>query len=230
MSVLDLGNSLGNVGEALSNIGLLSPARKIGPYSQGFTLPTGVLQFTPLIAQVTVRETPTDELEITRHPVEQGASITDHSYKLQAELVLEVGWSNSGFQAIANDISAGVSLLNGNGGTFNYSQKIYKQLIDIQLSRIPIDVVTGKRKYQNMLIRRISAPITNETENALFVTMHLYEVIVAQTSSVSFTDASVQADPQKTAAIANTGSAQPAITAFVLKSDGSIGQQVGINT
>lgn len=230
MSVLDLGNSLGSVGEALSNIGLLSPARKIGPYSDGFTLPSGVSQFSPLIAQVTVRETPTDELEITRHPVEQGASTTDHAYKLQAELVLEVGWSNSGFQAIANDISAGISLLNGGGATLDYSQKVYQQILAIQLSRIPINVVTGKRKYKNMLIRRVSAPVTNETEHALFVTLHLYEVLIAQTSNVSFTDASVQADPQKTAAVANTGSAQPAITAFVLNSDGSIGQQVGIHT
>ena len=209
---------------------LFKPSRQIGPYSTSFPLPTGVSQFTPLVAQVTVKESPIDELEVTNHPVEQGASITDHSFKKQAELILEVGWSNSGFQSLLNDLTAFKTLLTGDGtGGFNYVDQVYQQLLTIQLSRIPINIVTGKRKYKNMLIRRMTAPTTSETENAIFVTMTLYEVLVAQTVASNFPDASVQANPQNTATIQNTGSSQPSITAFVLNPDGTIGQQVGIH-
>jgi hypothetical protein len=222
-------NLFGSVGEQFADLGILSPGRKIGPYSSGFTLPDGVSQFSPLIAQVTVKEDPIDELEITRHPVEYGASMTDHSFKLQAQLVLEVGWSNSGFQALANDVLAGASLLTGGGGTFNYAKKVYNQLLAIQLSRVPINITTGKRKYQNMLIKRMKAPTTSETENSIFVTMMLEEAIVAVTVATTFPDPSVQANPQSTGGVQNTGSVQPQITAFVLNPDGSIGQQVGIH-
>jgi len=58
---------------------IIRPTRKIGP----------------LTAQVTVSETHSDELEITQHPVEQGANISDHAFKRPAELTIVCAWSNS---------------------------------------------------------------------------------------------------------------------------------------
>jgi hypothetical protein len=58
---------------------IIRPTRKIGPF----------------VAQVTITESHSDELEITQHPVEQGAAISDHAFKRPAELTLTVGWSNS---------------------------------------------------------------------------------------------------------------------------------------
>jgi len=58
---------------------LIKPKRSIGP----------------LVAQVTLQEVHTDTLEITDHPVEQGASITDHAFKRPAELIITCAWSNS---------------------------------------------------------------------------------------------------------------------------------------
>jgi len=209
--------ALSSITDSLSDLGILKPARQIGPYSSSFPLPDGVTQFTPIVAQVTVKESPIDELEITKHPVEQGASMTDHAYKLQAELILEVGWSNSGLDPLINDALTAFSLLEGGStGTFNYSQKVYQQLLSIQLSRIPINIVTGKRKYKNMLIKRITAPTYSETENALFATLTLYETLVAVTVASNFPDTSVQANPQNTGTIQNTGSAQPSITSYQL--------------
>lgn len=48
-----------------------------------------------IIAQVTVEEKHHDELEVTQHPVEQGANIADHAFKRPNELTLRVAWSNS---------------------------------------------------------------------------------------------------------------------------------------
>lgn len=58
---------------------IIRPTRKLGP----------------LTAQVTVSETHSDELEITQHPVEQGAAISDHAFKRPAELTIVCAWSNS---------------------------------------------------------------------------------------------------------------------------------------
>jgi len=48
-----------------------------------------------IIAHATIEERHHDELEVTDHPVEQGAMINDHAYKRPAEVTLHLGWSNS---------------------------------------------------------------------------------------------------------------------------------------
>ncbi len=49
----------------------------------------------PLFANVTIEERHEDDLEITDHPVETGATITDHAFKRPAELIVHAAWSNS---------------------------------------------------------------------------------------------------------------------------------------
>ncbi len=58
---------------------LIKPKRSIGP----------------LIAQVTLQEVHNDTLEITDHPIEMGAVISDHAFKRPAELIITCAWSNS---------------------------------------------------------------------------------------------------------------------------------------
>jgi len=67
-------------------------------------------------AQATIREIHNDELEVTEHPVEVGAMISDHAFKRPAELVLEIAWSNSpsGFGPLIN---AGLSAATAVGAT-----------------------------------------------------------------------------------------------------------------
>lgn len=207
---------------------ILSPKRQIGPFSAGALIPVGV-SFQPLSDQVTVRELTQDEITITKHPVQQGAAMTDHAYKEPSIVVLDLGWSNSGLNALVNDITALTTLLTGEGtGGFNYSDQIYNALLGLQLSRVPFDLTTGKRQYTNMLLKSMSVPTTNETENALFVTAICQQVLIAQTQDVTFPSSTVQANPASTSATASTGTVQPAVTAFVLRPDGSIGQQVPV--
>jgi len=54
------------------------------------------------IAEVTVREQHSDDLTITTHPVERGAPITDHAFKMPAQLTIEAGWSAAGAYSQAN--------------------------------------------------------------------------------------------------------------------------------
>jgi hypothetical protein len=49
----------------------------------------------PIIANITIDEHHTDILEITQHPVEQGASISDHVFIRPFEVTIRCSWSNS---------------------------------------------------------------------------------------------------------------------------------------
>ena len=122
-----------------------------------------------LIMDVTVEEHHTDDLEITDHPVENGADITDHAYLLPATVTITAGVSDSG----------------GTSSGDKRSVEAYEALLVLQKKREPFDVITGKRVYKNMLIKSLSHTTDKETENAILFTAELREVIVATVQAVS---------------------------------------------
>lgn len=208
---------------------LFKPSREIGPYSTDtFTLPDGVVDFDPFTAQASVEETHVDELEITSHPVAQGASITDHSYKKPSEVILRLAWSNSGLDALVSNITALAETFTGDGeGGFNYIKETYEKLLSIQLSRIPINVTTGKRAYKNMLIKSLTQPNNNASEHALFITVVLQEVLVARVTSQVFKDDSVQSDASVTGAVQKAGTKQASTTAFSVNTNADGSKSIG---
>lgn len=133
-----------------------------------------------IIANVTVQERHRDQLEITKHPVEIGAAITDHAYKEPAELTIIAGWSNSSEDS---------------GGDDGYVEDIYQQLLALQLNRQPIQVVTGKRTYDNMLFRAITTDTDEKTEHALIVTADLRQIILVNTVTTSVTPQGASSQP-----------------------------------
>jgi hypothetical protein len=153
-----------------------------------------------IVPDVVIEEKHADTLTITDHPVEQGAAISDHAFKNPAELTMTCGFSGGG------SLVDGLSFLPSIGKT---PAEIYQQLLELQESRKPFDVVTGKRSYTNMLFRALSVRTDAKTCNVLMVEATLRQVIIVQTQAVSLPPADVQAQPQKTAATANTGVKQP---------------------
>lgn len=145
------------------------------------------------IADVTIREDHEDELVITENPVEQGADVTDHSFKAPARLTVEVGYSNSSPNS---------------GGDPNYVQSVYGQFLAVQANRQPFDVITGKRMYTNMLMSLLHTVTDEATENALFLTVRMREIILVDTQSVSVPPSQNMANPQDTGATQNTGTQQ----------------------
>ena len=156
-----------------------------------------------IIPDVVIEEHHVDTLTITDHPVEQGAAITDHAYKNPAEVTMRVAWSNS--KSLSNSIVSG-SLFKGQIST---ATDLYRQLLDLQGKRQVFDLVTGKRTYNNMLIKSLAVTTDHDSENALIVTAVLREIIVVQTDSVELKPADVHADPQDTGAVQNAGNKQP---------------------
>lgn len=153
------------------------PRRSIGPFN----------------ATLTIEEVASDDLEITQHPVQQGAAITDHAYLKPATVAVKV---------VFNDEDA-----------FAYRPlaETYAKLLQLQAGREPLDVVTGKRAYKNMLIKSLGQTNDLMTENVLSISMQLQEILLTSVEVVTVPERSKQADPGKTGATEKAGQkkAQP---------------------
>ena len=148
-----------------------------------------------IIPNVTLEEAHTDVLRVTDHPVEVGAAISDHAFKMPCEVVMQVGWSDS------------------TGDYEGYSASIYSELLSLQALREPFDVSTGKRLYQNMLIGLLHMKNTEETEHALICTVGMREVLITSTSGGGGNGAGAgttgqQTNPEISASPSNNGGQQ----------------------
>jgi hypothetical protein len=156
--------------------------RSIDPAGYGFS------------PEVTIEEDADDVLEITQHPVEQGAAITDHAYKRPAELRMQIGWSDR------YDNSSG--------------NLLYSWILDLQSSRRPFSIVTGKRSYQNMLVSDIRQHTDAKFEYSLMIDISFREILLVNTQTNPGTGngngSAVQlANPPANAPTATAGPQQP---------------------
>ena len=156
---------------------------------------------------VTIEEVYNDELQITEHPVEKGASITDHAYKRQPDVVLKCGWSNADYAAL---VSSPVVDFDDFGSTTQseYIDAVYSQLLKLQESRVPFDAVTSRRKYSNVLLQGLRVVHDAKTSGALMLTATLRQIRIVQTKATRLPPRDDQADPSRTAETQNTGSKQ----------------------
>lgn len=152
-----------------------------------------------IIPDVVVSEKHSDTLEITEHPVETGAAISDHAYKRPSEVVMEVGFAGGGsLLDIASNLTS-TSLLGMS------PRETYQKLLDLQSSRTPFDVVTGKRIYNNMLIRALEVTTDKATENVLSAVVTLREVIITSTAVVQVANKTDMKEGVNTSATQNSG-------------------------
>ena len=126
---------------------------------------------------VVVSEEHEDTLTIAKHPVEQGANISDHAYGLPV-------WDP-------------------------YNATLYNALLALQNAREPFDIVTGKRKYGNMLLEKLTVTTTPDSEHALMVTAECREVIIVRTQVMAVpAEPGRHRNPAKTGGTANKGQKQ----------------------
>ena len=151
--------------------------------SQPITLfPSNKRMIAGVSINVVLSESTTDTLTITKQPVQQGASITDHSYMEPTVLSMNVYFADN------------------NGETL---QSIYQDLLDLQSAREPITVVTLKRTYTSMLVATIGLTTDKNTENTLAIVISFQQVVL-----VPITTATVPRIRQKNPA--STGATDPA--------------------
>lgn len=137
-------------------------------------------QFT---AMCVISETAKDELEITKHPVQEGATISDNAYVKPSDVSIKV---------VFNDDDKPL-------------QETYRLLLELQALREPFDVVTGKRIYKNMLMKGLGQTTDAENENVLSIDFTLEEIIIVQVEVTTVPPRAKQATPAKTGATQNAG-------------------------
>lgn len=116
-----------------------------------------------LIPDVLIEEIATDTLRITDHPVETGAAISDHAFKMPPEIVMRCGWTDSGqFEG--------------------YSAMIYSQLLQLQEQREPFEVSTPFRQYKNMLISFLNKTADETVSHAMYLTVGMRYVHITGTT------------------------------------------------
>lgn len=150
-----------------------------------------------LTGYIPIIEEHRDELIITEHPVEQGATITDHAFKMPAMLTMRIGWSTSMPANNPNSLGnlTGVSALSALplptfAGFWSTSSdaainSIYQTLQMLQVTRTLLTIATARRLYQNMLLQGLTLENDEKTEHALLVTCVLKEVILVSTQVVA---------------------------------------------
>jgi hypothetical protein len=215
-------STLGQVGFVSSLVtGIFAPSLRsiVWPVQTptGAPQPQSATNNTPatqsLTGYVPILEEHRDEMTITEHPVEQGAAVTDHAYKLPALLTLRLGWSTS--QPANNPFSlgnlTGVPQLNGlslptlSGFWSTASDvainNIYQTLLGLQINRTLLTVTTARRAYTSLLLQSLSLTTDDKTEHALVVTAVLKEVILVSAQVIS--------NPVNSNANANPGAYNP---------------------
>lgn len=120
-----------------------------------------------LRAQVVVEESGSDELQITDHPVQQGAVISDHAVRRPAEVRIRMGWS--------------AAYLVESGGEGDV-KGIYDRVLKLQASRKPFTIYTGKRIYENMLVASIQVTTNARMEYTFLADIAFREVLLVGTS------------------------------------------------
>jgi hypothetical protein len=141
-------------------------------YSQasgiGATLPTAQTLY---VFDAVIREDHEQRLIKTQHPIQTGASISDHAYLEPATLSLEIGMSDA-MDAFYNP-STWV-------GSASKSISCFQTLLALQTSRIPLQVTTPYRTYTNMLITSPRAERTVKQFAGLRCVIEFEQIFMAQ--------------------------------------------------
>jgi Dit-like phage tail protein len=112
------------------------------------------------------------EMRITEHPIQSGASISDHAYLLPNRVVLEIGMS---------DVMD--SFVSGQYSDFNSkSVSAYRKFKELQELRIPLTLTTRLDTYENMMIEDVRTRDDISTLHALRAHIRFRQIFVGRAS------------------------------------------------
>ncbi|MYD94840.1 MAG: hypothetical protein F4Y02_14370 [Chloroflexi bacterium] len=114
-------------------------------------------------------------VDVTRFPVESGATLGDHAVKRPDRLRL-VGWTSDLYPSDAANISE-----------TDRPAQAWAEIRRLAAAREPLEVVTILGVYEDMLIVRATAPVSMQTARGLLFTVEFEEVQTAPLQRVEFT-------------------------------------------
>jgi hypothetical protein len=163
-----------------------------------------------IAVQVIIQEDANDTLTITRQPVQQGASITDHAYMEPTFL--------------------GMSLIYGGTNTLSFLpvslKSIYQQFLTLQSSRSPFTITTPKRVYTNMLLASLSQTNDKSTENVLKLDCKFQQVIIVPVATTLVVNSNL-GNAASNAATTKTGANNASVLQNNLGSNSPLGGFLG---
>ena len=138
-----------------------------------------------IFVDVVISEEHTATMEIAEHPVETGAKISDHAwrmpYRVTLDSVIDSPRTVSSWQA----------------------------LLDLQEDAEPFDLVTGLKVYRDMLIKELVATRDKEHGRILKFTAELQEVIIVNTEESGPAATSGKTDSDAAKKTTNRGAVTP---------------------
>jgi len=148
---------------------------------------------TGIVIDATVREEHSSTCEVSENPVEEGADVTDHVYVRPPMLSIEGVITDTplGFAAISNvqnlvtEASNIFGFNNPFGGSGSRSIDAFNSLVNLQKTRKPFTVLTGLKRYENMILEDLHVPRTAETGNAIHFTANFRQVRLVQSQLIS---------------------------------------------
>lgn len=139
-----------------------------------------------VVLDASVSETHISSADITSHPVELGANITDHVHRLPDTITIQGIVSNT--STAFPTALPGVALINSasnliSGVSNDLAKKAYDDLRSLVEGKELVKVVTTLREYDSMLLENLS--VTRDAENAdcLNFTMTARQVRIITTST-----------------------------------------------
>lgn len=141
---------------------------------------------------ITFDETGTDKVTLTKHPVQQGATISDHAYKEPTLLTMTIQYRAGFFSDSLSDK--------------------YEEFLELQNTREPLTVYTGKRTYINMVLISVGNTTNKETENVLRLNLSFEEVILVEVTPTTVPARSRQRSPGVTGATEKAGKKSALVT------------------
>jgi len=114
--------------------------------------------------------THSQKTNITSHPVQTGANVTDHAFLEPARLTMTIKMSDTKVSTIPSQFA---------GIAYTKSVGAYRILEQLQQQRLSFQVHTRLKTYQNMMIESLDIQDSLETLYGLEVTIEMVEILVA---------------------------------------------------
>ena len=120
-----------------------------------------------------LKESHTGSVRITDHPVQGGASISDHAYNLPDKLTIEIFVSDVMDEVVKDQFSEYVTK----------SLSAYEVLRGLKEARQPLEINTRLRIYEDMIIENMSITDDYKSRYSLRCTVSFRQVIMASVST-----------------------------------------------
>jgi hypothetical protein len=145
-------------------------------------------QIADIVLDASVNETHQGDVDVTDHPVEEGADISDHARVKPETVSIEAVISNTPLnsaqqkrvQSAQGDVTAETVGVDSPAGAVGFAEVGYVRLKQLKDARQLVKVITGLRVYDNMMLTSLSIPRNAGVGDALRFTAQFKQVRLAQ--------------------------------------------------